>query len=412
MKTIRPGSILLGLSLVLVLATCGAASPANTPLWGAVGTGTGANAIVVHAQDVNAGQVMVDSVTAAKDGWLLIRKDKKGAPGDVIGFAPVRQGTSTNVRVDIQPNDIFGNDNITPTLWATLVADSSALAPFASPGPSITQYTSVAVVAFASSIARGLTASGMGSSGATNKYKIAVRAQDVNGGQVIIDSVTAAQGSWLLIRKDRKGAPDDMIGFASVPPGTTRNARVDLQLTDYYGEDNITPTLWATLVADPTALIPLASPDAWITQEASAAVVAFSSSVAGAAAPSQAIATVSASSPSSAASANRITARTQDTSSGRVIVDSVTAAQDGWLLIRKNANGRPGEVLGFAPVHKGLNTTLAVDIRTTNARGDSLATPVLWATLVADPTALNPFALPTLTVQLAGSLATVAFSTR
>jgi hypothetical protein len=148
-----------------------------------------------------------------------------------------------------------------------------------------------------------------------------------------------------------------------------------------------------------------------ITQEASAAVVAFSSSVAGAVAPSQAIATVSVSSPSSAGSANRITARTQDTSSGRVIVDSVTAAQDGWLLIRKNANGRPGEVLGFAPVHKGLNTTLAVDIRTTNARGDSLATPVLWATLVADPTALNPFALPTFTVQQAGSLATVAFST-
>ena len=221
MKIIRPGSALLGLSLVLVLATCGAASPTSAPVWGAVGMGTGANAIVVHAQDVNAGQVKVDSVTAAKDGWLLIRKDKRGAPGDVIGFAPVRQGTSTNLRVDVQPNDVFGNDNITPTLWATLVADSNALAPFASPGPTITQYTSVAVVAFASSTARGLTAGGTGSSGATNGYRIAVRAQDVNAGQVIIDSVTAAQGGWLLIRKDKKGAPDDMIGFASAPPGTT-----------------------------------------------------------------------------------------------------------------------------------------------------------------------------------------------
>jgi len=411
MKTIRPGSTLFGLSLVLVLATVGAASPMSAPLWGAVGTGAGANAIVVRAQDVNAGEVIVDSVTVAQAGWLLIRKDNGGAPGDVIGFASVRPGTSTNVRVDVQLNDIYGNDNITPTLWATLVADSNALAPFASPGPNITQYASVAVVAFASSAAGGLAAGGTASSATANRYRIVVRAQDVNAGQVIIDSVTAAQGSWLLIRNDKDGAPHDMIGFASVQPGTTVNVRVNVQLFDYYGEDNITPTLWATLVADPNALIPRASPDASITQKASAVVVAFSSSVAGAAAPSQAIATVSVSSPASAASANRITAHTQDTSRGRVTVDSVTAAQDGWLLIRKNANGRPGEVLGFAPVHKGLNTTLAVDIRTTNARGDSLATPVLWATLVADPTALNPFALPSSTVQQAGSLATVAFST-
>ena len=411
MKTFKSSSTLWGLSLVLAWAAFGVASPTSAALQGAAGMGTGANAIVVHAQDVNAGQVWVEAVTAAQDGWLLIRTDKNGAPGDVIGFVSVRRGTSTNLRVDIQSTDVFGNDYVTSTLWATLVADPNALAPFASPGPTITRYTSVVVVAFASSTAQTLTAGETSSSGVTNGNSITVRAQDVNAGQVIVDSVTAAEDSWLLIRQDKKGAPGDMIGFAPVQQGTTTNVRVDVQLTDYYGDDNITPTLWATLVADPNALTRLASPDPLITQKVSAAVVAFSSSVAGAAASSRAIATVSVSSASSAASANRITAHTQDTISGRVIVDSVTAAQDGWLLICKNAAGRPGQVLGFAPVHKGLNTTLVVDIRTTNAEGDSIATPALWATLVADSNALVPFALPNAAVQQAGSLARVAFST-
>jgi hypothetical protein len=72
----------------------------------------------------------------------------------------------------------------------------------------------------------------------------------------------------------------------------------------------------------------------------------------------------------------------------------------------------PGEVLGFAPVRRGLNTNVGVDIRVANAKGDNIATPALWATLVADPNALNPFAMPDATVQQQGSLAMVAFSTR
>jgi len=408
MKTIKLVPALLGLSLVLALAAVGASSPTSVASLSAVEMDAGANTIVVRAQDVDAGQVIVDSVTAAQDGWLLIRKDKKGAPGDVIGFAPVRRGTTTTIRVDVQPTDAYGNDNITLTLWATLVADPNALTPLASPGPAITQYTNMAVVAFTSRKASGIT-SWPSPAGAN---KILVQAQDVDAGQLTADSVTAAQDSWLLIRKDKKGVPGDVIGFAPIHQGTTMSVRVDIQLTDYYGDDNITPTLWATLVPDPNALTPLASPDSIAFQEASVAVVAFSSSVAGAAASNQATTTSSVSSSSGATGANRITTHAQDTSNGRVVVDSVIAAQDGWLLIRKDSNGMPGEVLGFAPVRRGLNTNVGVDIRVANAKGDNIATPALWATLVADPNALNPFAMPDATVQQQGSLAMVAFSTR
>jgi hypothetical protein len=265
-KTVRLNSAFLALSLVLGFW----ASPASAaPFTG------GVNAIVVRAQDANGGQVIIDSVTAAQDGWLLIRKDHRGAPQDVIGFAPVHRGTTLNVRVDIQTSDPSGDDNITPTLWATLVADPDAVLPFASPGPGITKYTSAAVVAFASSIAYGLTAGASSSSGIANGNKITVRAQATNTGQIIVDSVTATQDGWLLIRQDRNGAPGHMLGFVPVHRGTTTHARVDIQLTDIYGDDNITATLWATLVADPNALVPFARPDASVQQAASLATVAF-----------------------------------------------------------------------------------------------------------------------------------------
>jgi len=407
LKTIKLSSTLVGLCLMLALAAFGVASPTSAAPLMSAGIDAGANVIVVHAQDVTAGQMIVDSVTAAQDGWLLIRKDKKGAPGDVIGFVPVHRGTTANIRVDVQPADAYGNDNITPTLWATLVADPNALTPFASPSPAITKYTSLAVVAFGSRTASGVP----GSSLFAGVYKILARAQDVTAGQLIVDSVTAAQASWLLIRKDDDGAPGDMIGFAPVHQGTSTGVRVDIQLTDYYGDDNITPTLWATLVPDPNALTPLTVPNSTVLQAASAAVVAFGSSTARAGS-SQATTTVSISSSSGLAGGNKITARAQDTSSGRVVIDSVIAAQDGWLLIRKDANGRPGSVLGFSPVHQGVNADIAADIKVTNAKGNNIVTPVLWATLVADPNALNPFAMPGATIQQASSLVMVAFGAR
>jgi hypothetical protein len=240
---------------------------------------------------------------------------------------------------------------------------------------------------------------------------ILVHAQDTNTGQIIVDSVTAAQDGWLLIRKDANGAPGDMIGFAPVHKGTTTYVRVDIQPVDIYGNDNITPTLWATLVADPYALTPFAVPGPIALQEDSTAIAPFGSSATGGAAPVVAAAPGQASS-SSAAGVNRITVHAQTTDAGRVIVDSVNAAQVGWLLIRKDANGRPGDMLGFAPVSQGLNTSVGVDIRTTNAKGDNIVTPVLWATLAADPFALDPFATPDAAVQQESSLAMAAFGAR
>jgi hypothetical protein len=283
MSTRKSTSALLGLSLVMALISLWVASPAAAAPSAIVGRDTGGNVIVVRAQDTNSGQVVVDSVSASQDGWLLIRKDAYGMPGSVIGFAPIHQGLNTSVRVDIRTTDANGNDNLTPTLWATLVADSNALNAFASPDATVGQEGSLAMAGFGSTAASGTSQAVASASqvvttgGVANANKIAVRAQNTNGGDVVVDSVWASQDGWLLIHKDANGIPGHVIGFAPIHQGLNSNVRVDIQITNASGNDNLTRTLWATLVADPNATVAFQSPSADIQQGSALAQVAFGS---------------------------------------------------------------------------------------------------------------------------------------
>jgi hypothetical protein len=268
MKTLKSKSV-WGLALVLALASLMVAVPA-----GAAPLAAGGNAIVVHAQDITTGQVLVSSVTAAQDGWLLIWNDRNGAPDSLLGYAAVHQGVNTGMAVDVRTANRNGLDNITATLWATVMPDSNADTPFASPDPSIMPAESVLAVAFASSADAGMapamasaatlpTTGGVSSAPLSNK--ISIRRQDANSGAVIVDSVTAAQDGWLLIFRDANGAPDELLGYAAVHQGVNTGIVVDIKTTNRGGNDFLTPTLWASLVADPNAMTPYAAPDRAIT---------------------------------------------------------------------------------------------------------------------------------------------------
>jgi hypothetical protein len=266
MKTRKSSSVLMGLFLVLALASFGMASPASAS----------GNQIVVHAQNANLGQVMVDSATAAQDGWLLIREDNNGVPGRTLGFAPVHQGLNTNILVNIQAIGSRGNDQVTPTLWATLVPDGSATTPLATPNPVIMeQGTDLIAVPFGSEPASAPaamagqlpTTGGISSpSNMPSVNKIAVRAQNANLGQVMVDSANAAQDGWLLIRQDDNGAPGRMLGYAPVHQGLNTNIGVDIRTTGSQGGDLVSATLWATLVPDGSATTPFAVPNPVIAE--------------------------------------------------------------------------------------------------------------------------------------------------
>jgi hypothetical protein len=184
---------------------------------------------------------------------------------------------NTNILVNIQAIGARGNDQVTPTLWATLVPDGSATTPLAMPNPVIMeQGTDLIAVPFGSEPASAPaamagqlpTTGGISSpSTAPSANKIAVRAQNANLGQVRVDSAMAVQDGWLLIREDNNGVPGRTLGFAPVHQGLNTNILVNIQAIGAGGNDQVTPTLWATLVPDGSATTPLATPNPVIMEQ-------------------------------------------------------------------------------------------------------------------------------------------------
>ena len=93
------------------------------------------SSIVVKDQDVNSGVVVIDSVTAAQDGWVVVYDNPDLSPTDeypdvspdeVVGYAPVKAGVNTNVRVKIDTRRAGDK----PTLWAVLHVDNPVLGLF------------------------------------------------------------------------------------------------------------------------------------------------------------------------------------------------------------------------------------------------------------------------------------------
>ena len=79
------------------------------------------DSITVQNQDLRAGIAMLDSVTAAQDGWVALYKNPSLNPDDIVGHAWVHQGVNPGVKVIVNMNAI-GNP---PMLWAALLADGA-----------------------------------------------------------------------------------------------------------------------------------------------------------------------------------------------------------------------------------------------------------------------------------------------
>lgn len=86
-------------------------------------------AITVTDQTLGEGNtVTVPAVTAAEDGWMVIHADADGAPGPVVGQAPVTSGENADVTVEIDP------EAATETLYAMLHVDAGEAGTYEFPG--------------------------------------------------------------------------------------------------------------------------------------------------------------------------------------------------------------------------------------------------------------------------------------
>lgn len=334
--------------------------------------------IVIENQNVNSGVVVVNSVTAAQDGWVVIYKNPSLDRKDIVGHAWVPQGVSTGVKVIVNMPAI-GNPDM---LWAAFLADTDKPGVRQNWGPGglpggAAQSKPTAPTAFATTAnpATGTTSAKAGAE------RITIQNQDITSGLVLVDSVTANQGGWVVLYRSPNFGWSDIVGYAPVYRGTNRNllAKIDT------GKMKDQTTLWAQLHADagaqnvfdwgtserlPDGTSSQKFNDYPVTQNNRYIRASFATTASPGAKPT-----------ASQKGANQIAVSNQSLETGVIVLDSVAAAQPGWVVIYRKPGFNAGDIVGYAPVYPGTNYGVKV---TVDADKLSDEPAMLWARLHVD----------------------------
>ena len=308
-------------------------------------------AVTVSDQFVTGNSVTIDSVTTDGDGWLVVHADNgDGAPGPVIGFAPVADGNNSNVRVTLD------TVNVTPTLFAMLHTDTGEVGVYefgqveGADGP-VTVDDTVVSPSFEIALIQ-----------AGNQLPV--------DNTVTIPLLTTAQDGWLVVHADNgDGAPGPVLGQTAVAAGTTANVVVAL-------EGDITNTVYPMLHVDTGEagvyeFGQVEGADAPVVFDGTVAVTSFGT-----------VPAIGISNQAVLGSDSTM----GDTDTVTLVADGVLSDGPGWLVVHADdGNGAPGAVIGFAPVLDGFNSNVMVDLAVEDV------TPVLFPMLHEDTGEANVY---------------------
>jgi anti-sigma regulatory factor (Ser/Thr protein kinase) len=343
-------------------------------------------------------------VTANQNGWVVLYRSPDFSSGNIVGYAPVYRGTNNNVLAAV--DSTRAKDH--PTLWAQLHADAGiqnvfewgnterlsdgTFAKVFNDNP-VTQNNSYIRASFATTPSPATTPSSAAAPSTSTKKstnQITAGNQSLNTGVIVLDAVTADQDGWVVIYRDPGFKTSDIVGYAPVYKGTNDGVKVTVdtaKLTDQQ------PELWAMLHEDQgmsnvfewgnterlsDGTFAKVFNDNPMTQNNSYIRASFATTPAPAASPSA----------STKKSTNQITAGNQSLNTGVVVLDSVTADQDGWVVIYRDPGFKTSDIVGYAPVYKGTNDGVKVTVDTARLTDQQ---PMLWAMLHSDQGMSNVF---------------------
>ncbi len=332
-------------------------------------------------QNIEDGTVVVDKVIMDQSGWLVIHSEEGGQPGPVIGYIEVPEGISTEVVVQVVP------DEITPTLYAMLHVDAEPMGEFNFPEGDdvpVTVDGEVVVTSFDAVTDADLEAEETtAEEGATAEEEAAALIpriinprQNLQDGNVIIDKVVMDQSGWVVIHADEGGQPGPVIGYIEVPEGVSTEVYIQVV------PDEITPTLYAMLHVDAEPMGEFNFPegdDVPVTVDDVVVTKAF-----------QSVSEVDleTADEEDAPLIPRIINPRQNLLDGNVIIDKVVMDQSGWVVIHADEGGQPGPVIGYIEVPEGVSTEVYIQVVP-----DEI-TPTLYAMLHVDAEPMGEFNFP------------------
>jgi hypothetical protein len=203
-------------------------------------TSAPANSIFVHDQEIATGVATVDQVTAAQPGWVVVYKRADLKPDMIVGYAPVKAGANSGVRVTLDTSRL---DKI-PTLWVRLHEDRGAKGVFEW-GINGKSQADLPVAENGQPVIATLGTKGSGAD-LPVVPAINIKSQSVNKNSIIVDSVTTPVDGWLVVYKDPALRPSDIVGHVPVYHGVNPNLKMAVE---GWRLDK-TPTLWAALYED------------------------------------------------------------------------------------------------------------------------------------------------------------------
>lgn len=94
-------------------------------------TGLAPSLMVENQMIADDGTVQIARAVVSDSAWIVIHADDSGAPGEVIGYAPIAPGETLNVPVAIEGSRVTG------TLWAMLHTDAGQPGVYEFPGEDV-----------------------------------------------------------------------------------------------------------------------------------------------------------------------------------------------------------------------------------------------------------------------------------
>jgi hypothetical protein len=126
--TSKPGGVSKGSSTPASLKTI--PTPTQAPLHSSSSDPNAGNLVIVRDQQIVNNSLTIDSITAAKAGWVVLYLEKDGSPGHYICYVPVPIGKSIQFAIPLnQSSNIIVNPATLPGRPIDVVLQAGASAP-------------------------------------------------------------------------------------------------------------------------------------------------------------------------------------------------------------------------------------------------------------------------------------------
>lgn len=305
--------------------------------------------IVVSDQEIERGEgeVVVDSVTADRPGWVVLHADaadptdREGEPGAILGQTPVGEGVSEGVVVH------FDWQEITPRLHAALYEDAGEEGRF---DPAEDEPVSISGTPIRSSFTAALP---------TDVFVIN---QPASTGEVVVERAVSNGPGWLVVYNDFEGLTADLLGYAPLEAGVSRGITVPLN------GNNITPMLHIMVHedAEPEGEFNFLGQDEAVLNDGRLMLFSFETDT----------------------GSYVVTEDQRLGENGTVQIPLVVTDVETWVVVHANAGGEPGAIIGRHTVPAGVHRDVSVEVEAEDA------TPTLYVALHLDLGEAGAFEYP------------------